>query len=535
MTWSSILRHTRLVLGTTSALCLATFLGASCARSDAIDDLPTGGSTGTGDPPVGDACILRNCNSDAECGGCSEGRHTCLLSERRCVACDGVTGEGCAEGEYCSSYGDCVPNGTVCPTDDHGTPTITCTSNIDCVACDPMHQICDPDTSRCVACTEADTSSCQSTDICINNDCSPLCPAGCSTDNDCMYCGGQGSPAHACNAHKCAECSPTYACKAGMLCSPQGVCVPKCGQDGQGACASDADCTQCGESTKCHLPLNGPGVCGPPATGCSDLGNGVAVLPPPWDQVTNTCSNNEDCAGVGATLNVGKLLRDITGISSINDANIQYPMKQCAAITLGSGNTSVSCGLCVPCKVDSDCVDIDVDKVALQAFGPIGSIAAAILLDQVFGPNDHIVHMYCKQVSSGYGVCAPCPGVFYDCGVGTTPGGGTGTCHDECTSGGSMASSCSACAQAVCNVDSYCCNTAWDSQCVNEVNQYCSGKTCGGGGTSCAHGVCTAGDKLDPTCSSCVQQVCMADTYCCDTAWDSTCVGEVETYCGTKC
>jgi hypothetical protein len=119
---------------------------------------------------------------------------------------------------------------------------------------------------------------------------------------------------------------------------------------------------------------------------------------------------------VGVTLDVGAILRDITGISQINDADITYPMSVCAAVSVGSGSSEVSCGLCVPCRVDTDCVPIDVDTIAGEAFGPIGAVATALLLDEIFGPNDHEVHMYCQQVAGGYGVCAPCPGIVYACG-----------------------------------------------------------------------------------------------------------------------
>src|SRR5690606_23771181 len=105
--------------------------------------------------------------------------------------------------------------------------------------------------------------------------------------------GGPGHEAHACNQHECAQCSPTMPCPNGQQCSPQGVCLDVCGSDGQGTCASDADCGGCGaDNTKCHKPIgSSTGDCGPAANGCSDLGSNVAVLPEPFDQVTNLCSN----------------------------------------------------------------------------------------------------------------------------------------------------------------------------------------------------------------------------------------------------
>lgn len=407
---------------------VAAVLAASCVQTSPIQE-PIGGnggggvgggttasssSTGSGvDPST--ACILNNCNSDPECAGCANGRTSCLLSEHRCVACGPDL--SCPAGTVCASFGDCVPEGATCPTDPQGNPTVSCSSSADCVACDPKHQVCDPATARCVACTSNDTSACNQTDRCVDNLCAPRCPATCSTDNDCSKCGVTGHFAHACNNGQCSQCSPTYACPSGTLCAPQGVCIAKCGQDGDGSCYDDDDCTQCGaEASQCHKPLNGPGKCGPAAAGCSDLGQGTVVLPSPWNQVTNLCSNDGDCSGVGIQLNVGKLLRDITGIDDIKDANLSYGMNACAAVSVGVGNTSLSCGVCVPCREDTDCQPIDVDAVAGQAFGPLGSVAAAILLDQIFGQNDHDVHMYCAPVAGGYGVCAPCPGVVYACG-----------------------------------------------------------------------------------------------------------------------
>jgi hypothetical protein len=59
----------------------------------------------------------------------------------------------------------------------------------------------------------------------------------------------------------------------------------------------------------------------------------------------------------------------------------------------------------------------------------------------------------------------------------------TSTCaHDECTTGNKLTNGCSACVTKVCSHDSACCTSStfgWDSLCVSEVNQYCTGiKTC---------------------------------------------------------
>jgi hypothetical protein len=35
--------------------------------------------------------------------------------------------------------------------------------------------------------------------------------------------------------------------------------------------------------------------------------------------------------------------------------------------------------------------------------------------------------------------------------------------------------------------------------------------------------------------TQCVSLVCLLDSFCCTTSWDSTCVGEVTDFCGYTC
>jgi hypothetical protein len=51
----------------------------------------------------------------------------------------------------------------------------------------------------------------------------------------------------------------------------------------------------------------------------------------------------------------------------------------------------------------------------------------------------------------------------------------------------------------------------------------------------CAHDECTAGEKLEASCSECAGKVCAADSFCCETEWDATCVGAVPGVCGKTC
>ncbi len=52
----------------------------------------------------------------------------------------------------------------------------------------------------------------------------------------------------------------------------------------------------------------------------------------------------------------------------------------------------------------------------------------------------------------------------------------------------------------------------------------------------CAHPLCQQGAKLNAAvCDPCAAQVCAVDSYCCSTAWDSICVGEVASICQLTC
>ncbi len=509
------------------------FVAAACGSSDdAVTQTGSSGDTSSSGGGNEQACLLHNCSSDDECGLCDSGRTHCLVAEHRCVACDAASGSGCPQGQECSSFGTCVPAGKSCSTDGKGNPTITCATSADCVACDPKHQVCDAATKKCVACTDKDASACATSEKCVADQCVPKCPKTCAVDNDCGECGTAKVPAHACNAHTCAQCSPTYACPKDFECTANGTCEKICGLPGdvKGTCDADSDCAGCGGGANhCYVPVNGGhGHCAPQANGCSDLGKGVVVLPDPWNQYTNTCSSDGDCAGQGIDLNVGKLLREATGFEQIKDANLFYGMNVCANITV----SDISCGICVPCKVDSDCKPIDVDAIAGDALGPLGKVAAAVLLDQIFGANDHQIHMYCQSVASGYGVCAPCPGLVNDCSTGGGNGMGSGMCsHDKCMSGDALDPMCGSCESTVCNNDSYCCSTSWDSTCVNEVDQYCN-NACSSPAN--CHDICTQGDVLAESCDPCVTDVCAQDAYCCQTKWDATCVNEVAQYCAPK-
>lgn len=111
--------------------------------------------------------------------------------------------------------------------------------------------------------------------------------------------------------------------------------------------------------------------------------------------------------------------------------------------------------------------------------------------------------------------------------------------HDRCTTGLPLVATSNACVSSICTSDPYCCTTAWDPLCVQEVRTICGSLTCAESEGSCKHPLCTPGGALVSGCdgatAGCSAAICTADPYCCTTAWDNICVGEVATVCGKNC
>jgi hypothetical protein len=108
--------------------------------------------------------------------------------------------------------------------------------------------------------------------------------------------------------------------------------------------------------------------------------------------------------------------------------------------------------------------------------------------------------------------------------------------HDCCTTGTAGCSD-EVCCDLVCGLDPFCCNTSWDTLCVNQANSNCGTPPYCGAGGPCPnpdHDCCTTGT---PGCSdeACCNIVCGADPFCCQTAWDTICVNEAVSMCGIVC
>ncbi|MGD8376640.1 MAG: hypothetical protein PVF68_10915 [Acidobacteriota bacterium] len=113
--------------------------------------------------------------------------------------------------------------------------------------------------------------------------------------------------------------------------------------------------------------------------------------------------------------------------------------------------------------------------------------------------------------------------------------------HLLCVEGEALDPACSSCVDEICVVDPFCCDNAWDSLCVDRVRSVCGNVSCFGSRGECDHNLCEEGSFLEPECDappvapSCVTAICQTDPFCCALAWDAVCVDEVSSVCGLGC
>src|SRR5262249_37195195 len=65
-----------------------------------------------------------------------------------------------------------------------------------------------------------------------------------------------------------------------------------------------------------------------------------------------------------------------------------------------------------------------------------------------------------------------------------------GCAHSKCEAGAALSASCDLGVATICDVDSYCCTTAWDSICTSEVRTVTDSLICEESAGSCSHTLC---------------------------------------------
>jgi len=90
-----------------------------------------------------------------------------------------------------------------------------------------------------------------------------------------------------------------------------------------------------------------------------------------------------------------------------------------------------------------------------------------------------------------------------------------------------------ACCAGTCSIDPACCVTGWDASCTSIARLICCGEI--GCGNWCS-GSCLEG-HAQPFCddAACCSAVCDVDPFCCVSAWDGFCVNLAELRCSSLC
>lgn len=116
------------------------------------------------------------------------------------------------------------------------------------------------------------------------------------------------------------------------------------------------------------------------------------------------------------------------------------------------------------------------------------------------------------------------------CGGGSCGAPDSGEC---CQANGTPFCNDPECCETVCAVDPFCCNNTWDDLCAENAGNLCV--DCFSCGSTDAGSCCEANGT--PYCdnAACCEAVCAVDPFCCDTAWDTACANNAAANCGTLC
>ncbi len=516
-----------------------------------------------------DACTYESFCLDGICGGgsnyeCTDGNEctddscdpaTGCAFVNNAVACD--DGNECTSGDVCSA-GICFGQPGECP----------CESNLDCqmvggdlcsydemdcvdgfctvtgavdVLCDNsqdgqcLKNLCNPATGECeleeLGGTCSDGSTCTVGDVCQAGDCLPGAnKCECESDMDCA--GFEDGNL----------CNGTLACIEG-LCAADPATLVVCSDDGLGQC----------EVSKCN-----------PATGvCGVAGKSDGVVCDDGDACTATdvcinglclgsagsCDDGNDCTEDTCSADGGCLNAPLSDVAC-DDGNActggdlcvegacvggENVCGDCGDSVCGEGESCESCpddcGLCGDCCAIQEgpgCADeaVQACTCALDAFC-CESVWDDICIEEAVaecgltcGTEPECGDSLCDESES----CESCPADCGECPAGCCePAEGPGCADGEVQ-------------VCVCELDAYCCETAWDDICVAEVEEYGCGD-CGGAG-GCGDGLCVEPEacfNCPEDCGVCAKcgdgdcgplescEACPEDCGVCPTCGDANC------------
>jgi hypothetical protein len=260
---------------------------------------------------------------------------------------------------------------------------------------------------------------------------------------------------------------------------------------------------------KVTLPLQPAGIAGPPA---NDACTSPAIAVD-GDQAFSTVGATTDGVPHAACLSFGddNVNQDIwynyTATNGIDPINISL----CGSLYDTRVALYDGCGICP--GSDANLIQCNDDACGLQS-----QISGLTLV----AGNCYTIRIGGFTTATGTGNLS----ITY--GAPPSPCGNAG--HDCCTTGAPGCDDVDCC-NAVCAADSFCCDTAWDALCVDQVDTLCAAPCPSPCNPDNKHDCNTPGG---PGCSDveCCEAVCCIDAFCCDVAWDTLCVNQAATACG---
>ncbi len=439
---------------------------------DETGDPVTGDETGdvTGDPGTGDETGDDTSETDDGTGDETGDETDDGTGDETGDETDDETGDETGDETVCDGLGCACEADDVCAAFDdddlcNGSPACidgACAIDPDTVVvCEADSQCevgaCDPATGTCAASPEADGVACDDEEPCTSDD---ACAAGTCAGAPIVCDDGD-----ACTDDVCDDVAGgcTY---TPMICDDGSLCTDDaCDSAGEGCtsepvvCDDQIDCTVdvCDPLVGCTFKL---------IPGCPiDCGDGTC------DDGVEHCENcAEDC---GACPFCGDTTcdPDETCETCADDCGDCPPASDCCIALAQAGCEDPGCQEAV-CGLDSFCCDVVYD----QGCADTAAVACEI--------------------------CDGGPAPLSDC----------------CVSHHSAGCETAACAETICELDTFCCDNQWDLVCAGDAMEACAvcippDDCCEiGGGPGC----------LD---ADCMATVCGADPSCCDTVWDVGCAG----------
>jgi hypothetical protein len=379
---------------------------------------------------------------------------------------------------------------------------------------DCSHPICEPGEALDPTCDPCATTVCSIDSFCCEVEWDDLC-VGEAED----FCGIDCSAPPACEHPLCdagSALEPTCDPCATTVCTEDSFC---CEVEWDEVCVGEAEqlCgLDCGIED-CSHDLCATGA--PLAPTCDPCVEAVCAATPSCC----TTSWGEECvtaveATCGLTCDGGSCGDGVCDDESESCETCPVDCGECGTcehpLCEAGGPLDPGCDECVAdvCAVDSFCCDVEWDDICIGEAEQICGIDCGGAPPAECGNNVCEATEDCVFCPEDCGQCPECP-------------------HDTCVEGEALPFGCDACTPNVCKVDSFCCEVAWDSICVELAEEHCA-LDCEG---VCAHELCDTGVPLDPTCDECAGQVCDADPFCCTDLWDRVCVDEAEQLCGLTC